>query len=72
MGTTGRAEAAAPLAHLAGRLRIEGERRHGGRVSAEVLDHVAKALGQHPSLSRTRRGDHPCTARGMRHGGQLV
>ena len=56
-------ELAAPVAQLAGRLRVEGEGGHGGRFHAAVLDQVAEALGEDPGLPRTRRGDDPCTAR---------
>ena len=62
----------AALPHFRGRLVVVRQRRDGGRVHAAFGDQVPEALGQHPGLSRARRGDHPGRPGAVVHGRQLV
>ncbi len=65
-------ERTAPFPHLAGSLRIEGERGDRGRVHATVTDHVAKTLCEHAGLPGTRGRNHPRAASPMAHRRELV
>ena len=62
----------ATLPHFRRRFVVVGQRGDGGRVHAALVDEVSETLGQHPGLSRARRGDHPGRPGVVVDRGQLI
>ena len=72
MRAMGCQQTAATVTHLFCRLGVVGERRHGRRLHAPVLQKVPESLRQHPGLPGAGRSDYPGATFWVTDGRQLV